>query len=64
MDNDIVGRRYVATDTTSIVWVVSEEIKRGLEVPHALLRKSGDPRTTKMIAVSALTDRRRYRRVE
>ena len=64
MDNDIVGRRYIATDTTSIVWVVSEEIQRGVEVPHALLRKSGDPGTTKLIAVSALTDRRRYRRVE
>ncbi len=64
MDNDIVGRAYVATGAPSTVWVVSHEAGTDTKVPHALLRKSGDPGTTKLIAVNALKDHRFYRIVE
>ncbi len=61
MDNDIVGRRYVATDSPSIVWVVTDEVQTVKQVPHVRLLKSGDPGTTKLIAVGALEDNRLYR---
>ena len=64
MDNDIVGRCYVATDAPSTVWVVSYEAETDTKIPHALLRKSGDPGTTKLIAVNALKDYRLYRKVD
>ncbi len=61
MDKAIVGRRYVATDAPSTVWVVSYEVEKGMKVPHALLLKAGEHNTTKLIAVNALTDHRLYR---
>ncbi len=61
MDNDIVGQRYVATGAPSTVWVVSDEVQTNMKVPHVRLRKSGEPSTTKLIAVSALEDNRLYR---
>ncbi len=64
MDNNIVGQRYVATDATSTVWVVSYEVEMGMNVPHVRLLKSGDPNTTKLIAVNALMDERFYRRAD
>ena len=64
MDNDIVGRSYVAIDAPSTVWVVSDEVEMDMKVPHARLLKSGEPRTTKLIAVNALKDERLYRKVE
>ncbi len=66
MDNDIVGQCYVATDArdaTPIVWVVSDQFQTDMKFPHALLRKSGDPNTSKLIAVNALKDKRLYRMV-
>ncbi len=64
MDNEIVGRAYVAAGAPSTVWVVAHEAGTDTKVPHALLRKSGDPGTTKLIAVNALLDHRLYRKVE
>ena len=64
MENDILGRAYVATDATSIVWVVCDGVQAEMKIPHALLRKSGEPGTTKLIAVNALLDDRLYRKVE
>ena len=64
MDNDIVGQAYVATGAPSTVWVVSYEAGAETKVPHALLRKSGEPGTTKLIAVNALHDKRLYQKVE
>jgi hypothetical protein len=64
MDNDIVGRRYVATGAPSTVWVVSEEAETEMQVPHVRLLKSGEPGTSKLIAVNALEDDRLYRMVE
>ncbi len=61
MNSDIVGRRYVATGAPSTVWVVSDEVRTDMEVPHVRLLKSDDPSTTKLIAVSALEDNRLYR---
>lgn len=64
MDNDTVGRRYVATDAPSTVWVVSYEVETDTKVQHAVLFKAGDHSTTKLIAVNALKDYRLYRKVE
>ena len=64
MDNDIVGRRYVATDSPSIVWVVTDEVQTVKQVPHVRLLKSGEPSTTKLIALTVLQDDRFYRMVE
>ena len=55
MDNNIVGQRYVAAGATSIVWVVSYEVEKGMIVPHVRLLKSDDPHTAKLIAVNALS---------
>ena len=64
VDNDIVGQRYVATDGTSIVWVVIAKVEMGMDVPHVRLRMSDDPTTTKLIALNALPDGKLYRKVE
>ncbi len=64
MDNDIVGRRYVATGAPSTVWIVGDETGTDMKVPHVRLLKSDEPGTTKLIAVNALKDDRLYRRVE
>ena len=64
MENDIVGRRYVATGAPSTVWVVSDETGKDMKVPHVRLLKSGEPGTTKLIAVNALKDDTLYRRIE
>ncbi len=64
MDNEIVGRSYVATGAPSTVWVVTDEVGTNMKVPHVRLLKSGDPGTTKLIAVNALKDDTLYRRVE
>lgn len=64
MGSEIVGQRYVGTGAPSIVWVVSDEVQKGMNVPHVRLVKSGDPGTTKLIAVNALEDNTLYRRVE
>ena len=64
MDNDIVGRCYVATGAPSTVWVVNCEVQTDMKVPHALLLKPGEPGTTKLIAVNALKDQRLYQKVE
>ncbi len=64
MDNDIVGQRYVATGAPSTVWVVSDEVRTNMKVPHVRLLKSGEPGTTKLIAVNALMDEKLYRKVE
>ena len=64
MDNDIVGRLYVATGASSIVWVVDDELSNDMSIPHVRLLKSGEPSTSKLIAVTALKDERLYRKVE
>ncbi len=64
MNSDIVGQRYVETGAPSTVWVVSDEVQTGMKVPHVRLVKSGEPSTTKLIAVNALKDDRLYRKVE
>ena len=64
MDNDIVGQRYVETGAPSTVWVVSDEVRTNMKVPHVRLLKSGELSTTKLIAVNALKDDRLYRKVE
>lgn len=64
MNNDIVGRRYIATGAPSTVWVVSHEVLKNVKFPHALLHNSGEPRITKLIAVNALEDDRLYRMVK
>jgi hypothetical protein len=63
MDNDIMGRRYVATDAPTTEWVVDDEVQTDTNVPHVRLLKSGEPSTSKLIAVSALKDKRLYRMV-
>ena len=63
MDNDIVGRRYVATGASSTEWVVTDELSDSTGIPHVRLLKSGEPSTSKLIAVSALKDKRLYRMV-
>ena len=63
MDNNIVGQRYVATGAPSTVWVVSDEVRTDMKVPHVRLLKSGEPGTTKLIAVNALQDDTLYRQV-
>ena len=64
MDNDIVGRSYVAIGAPSTVWVVSDEVERGMKVPHVRLLKSGEPGATKLIALNALMDERLYRQAD
>ena len=64
MDNDFVGRSYVAIDAPSTVWVVTEEVEKGMKTPHARLLKSGEPGTTKLIALNALMDERLYRQAD
>ena len=65
MENEMLGQRYVETGAPSTVWVVSDEVRlTGIKVPHVRLLKSGDPGTTKLIAVNALADHRLYRMVE
>ena len=56
MNSDIVGQRYVATGAPSTVWVVSDEVRTDMKVPHVRLLKSGEPGTTKLIAENALQD--------
>ncbi len=64
MDNEIVGRGYVAIDAPSTVWVVAEEVEKGMNTPHVRLLKSGEPSTTKLIALDALMDERLYRQAD
>jgi hypothetical protein len=64
MNSDIVGQRYVATGAPSTVWVVSDEVRTDMKVPHVRLLKSGEPGTTKLIAENALQDDALYRMVE
>ncbi len=63
MDNDFIGRSYVAIDAPSTVWVVTDEVQTDTNVPHVRLLKSGEPSTSKLIAVNALKDKRLYRMV-
>ncbi len=64
MDNDLVDQRYVATDGTWTVWEVIAKVNIGTNFPHERLRMSGDPSTTKLIALNALMDEKLYRKVE
>ncbi len=64
VNNEIVGRGYVAIDAPSTVWVVTEEVEKGMKTPHARLLKSGEPGTTKLIALNALMDQRLYRQAD
>ena len=64
MDNDLVGKRYVATDGRSTEWEVIAKVVKGMKVPHVRLLRSGEPGVTKLIAVNALMDEMLYRRVE
>ncbi len=64
MDDEIIGRCYVATDAPSTLWVVTQEFRTDMNLPHSLLLKSGEHGTTKLIAINALTDHRLYRMVE
>lgn len=64
MDNDLVDQRYVATGASSTEWVVIAKVNIGTNFPHVRLRMSGDPSTTKLIALNALMDEKLYRKVE
>ncbi len=46
------------------MWVVTEEVEKGMKTPHARLLKFGEPGTTKLIALNALMDERLYRRAD
>ena len=48
----------------STVWVVTDAVQKDKKVPHVRLLKSGEPGTTKLIALNALMDERLYQKVE
>ena len=64
MENDIVGRRYVATGAPSTAWEVSYKVETDTKFQHAVLFKAGEHRTTKLIAVNALNDDTLYRQLK
>jgi len=55
------GQRFCNADAPFIVWVVHDLMMDGLALPHARLRRAGDPFTFKTVSVSALRDPRLYR---
>lgn len=55
------GQRYCNADASFIVWIVGDLLDDAAGVPHARLRRAGDPNTTKTLSLSALRDPRLYR---
>jgi hypothetical protein len=58
------GQRFRQSEPPHLSWVVIRVVQGGLDVPHATIRRTDDPSTTKFISCRALTDQRRYRAVD
>lgn len=56
-----IGQRYETVNAPWLVWEVVEIIEQEIAGTHVVLRRIGDPRTTKTVSPTALSHARSYR---